>query len=383
MSDYPVRCVLEGIPRVHFYEGGPRCPEDMMLPSVMRAVLEFLGEKEYGCRFCPGQGPERKVMCTYSFLTGVSGAASFLSWKDGWHGDNVAPFYMSADAEAPERHLFDAIGYEFEWVVKEPGRDNEALFRQRIMESVRKGVPVLGYGVVGPPEASIVAGYDEGGDVLVGWSFFQGEHPESEPSGYFRKRDWFNDTMCLLIIGGKKPKPSLGATCRTALQWMVQVTRTPMARPEPDAPEWYRQRHNGLAAYEAWARHLQRDEEWPAGDEGVLRAHHQIHNDAVGTVAEARWYGSVFMAEMADRFAAGPGKRGASEHVLHAAACYAAEHDLMWQVWELAGGIGNPEAYRAMADPAARRAMADIVRRARDKDEQAAQHMEWALAPLV
>jgi hypothetical protein len=68
-----------------------------------------------------------------------------------------------------------------------------------------------------------------------------------------------------------------------------------MVRPEPDAPEWYQQRHNGLAAYEAWAEHSLCDEAWPAGDEALLRAHHQIHNDAVGTVAEARWYGSVFL----------------------------------------------------------------------------------------
>ena len=35
MSEYPVRCVLDGVPRVHFYEGGKRCPEDIILPSVM------------------------------------------------------------------------------------------------------------------------------------------------------------------------------------------------------------------------------------------------------------------------------------------------------------------------------------------------------------
>ena len=37
----------------------------------------------------------------------------------------------------------------------------------------------------------------------------------------------------------------------------------------------------------------------------------------------------------------GRGKRGTQAEILHAAACYAAEHDLMWEVWELAGGIGN------------------------------------------
>jgi len=64
----------------------------------------------------------------------------------------------------------------------------------------------------------------------------------------------------------------------------------------------------------------------------------------------------------------------------HAAACYAAEHDLMWKIWDLAGGISNPDAYRAMTDPAVRSAMADIIRQAREQDAIAADHIEQALA---
>jgi hypothetical protein len=384
------RFVLENVPRVNFYEGGKRCPEDIILPSVMRSILEYLGEEDYGCKHCPVRVQACKVFCTYSFLVGVSGAAAFLSWKEGWKGDNPAIFYMSDDPGAPERRIFEAVGYTYAITDKEGGRDNEATFRQRIIESINKGIPVIGYGVIGPPEASIITGYDEGSDVLIGWSFFQNfpecnagvefePAPEGQTARYFRKRDWYKDTADLLIIGEKRPKPSLPEICRDTLQWLLKVTRTPMVRPEPDAPEWYRNRHNGLAAYDAWADHLLRDAEWPADDESTLRAHHRIHEDAVGTVAEARWYGSVFLAEIAEQFAAGPGKPGTTEHVLHAAAFYAAEHDLMWQLWELAGGIGNPDAFRAMADPAKRRAMVDIIHQARDKDAQAADYMEQAL----
>ena len=67
----------------------------------------------------------------------------------------------------------------------------------------------------------------------------------------------------------------------------------------------------------------------------------------------------------------------------HAAACYAAEHDLMWKIWDLAGGISNPDAYRAMADPAVRSAMADIIRQAREQDAIAADHIEQAPGQLV
>lgn len=383
------RLVLEGVPKVAFYQGGPRCPEDLILPSVMRSILEFLGgsgtgDRVYGCKHSLARNPDCKILCTYAFLVGVSGVASYLSWKDGWHDDNVAPFYMSADPAAPERHVFDAIGYAHEWVTKEQdgdsgpskGRDR---FLERIVESLQRGKPVLGYGVIGPPEPAIITGYDEGGDVLIGWSFFQNAATECEPSGYFRQRNWFEDTMCLLIIGEKQDKPALRDTYRAALRWMLQVTRTPMVRPEPDAPAWYQQRHNGLAAYEAWAEHLRRDDAWPSGDEAVLRAHHQVHDQVVGMVAEARWYGSVFLAQVVEGFEAGPRRQGRQAELLHAAACYAAEHDLMWEVWDLAGGIGNSEAYRAMADPAVRRQIASVILQARDQDTQAAQHIERVL----
>lgn len=378
------RAVLENVPRVHFYEGGKRCPEDIIIPSVVRAVLEYLGDEDYGCKHCPMRGQACKVFCTYAHLVGVSGAAAFLSWKEGWHGDNVALFYMDADPGAVEHHIFEAIGYVYEAVMKEAGRDNEAVFRQRIIESIDRGVPALAYGVIGPPEPSIITGYDEGGDVLIGWSFFQNfpefnAGAESEPSGYFRKRDWYSNTENLLIIGERRPKPSLPEVSREALRWLIKVTRTPMVRPEPDAPEWYQNRHNGLAAYDAWADHLLRDAEWPANDEATLFAHHQIHDHVIGALAEARWYGSIFLAEIAEHFAAGPGKPGTTEHVLYAAACYAAEHDLMWTLWDLAGGIGNPEAFRAMADPAKRRAMVEIIRQARDEDAKAVEHIEQAL----
>jgi len=372
----PARCVIEGVPQVHFYEGGKRCPEDIILPSVLRALLEHAGESDYGCRHCMARTPDCKITCTYAYLVGITGAGSFLSWKEGWHGDNGAIFYMSDDPAAPDRRAFEAIGYAYESVEKEPDRDNEAEFRRRIVESVRdRKTPVIGYGVIGPPEPSIIAGYDEGGDVLVGWSFFQGipdfnAGVEFEPSGYFRKRDWFKDTHNLLIIGGKQPKPPLGDTYRDALKWALKVTRTPMVK-------WYKDRHNGLAAYTAWANHLLRDEEWPAGDEAVLRQHHNVHNDAVGVVAEARWYGSQFLIQASD-----PDHLhyNMAEELLRAAACYAGEHELMWKVWDLAGGNGNPEAYRKLADPEVRRQMVPIILQSRDKCAEAAEHIERALA---
>lgn len=376
MTTTPSRLVLSGVPRISFYQGGPDCPEDIPFPSVMRALMEYLKEEDFGCRSCRALRPGCKITCSYSFFMGVSGVASFLSWKPGWEGDNLEIMYMSDDPKAPFDRAFQATGYEYQYqgVELEGGQNNEALFRQQIVESLQKGRPVLTFGPIGPPESAIVTGYDEGGDVLIGWSFFQ-DMPEFnagiefEPSGQFRKRDWFNypPGFSLITIGQKQRRPPLAATYRRALEWMLQVTRTPVT---------FGDRHNGLAAYTAWAEHLLHDEAFP-NDEATLRQRYDVHNSAAGMVAEARWYGSQFLIQASDpdilHF-------NMTEDLLHAAACYAAEHKLMWDLWDLAGGIENPDAFRRFADPAVRRQMVPIIHQAREKDDQAAEHIVQALA---
>jgi hypothetical protein len=379
MQDIPL---LLNVPKVHFYEGGKRCPEDIVLPSCLRAILEFLGEKDFGCKHCLAQNPDCKIFCSYAFLVGVSGAGAYLSWKDGWHEDNSAVAFMSRDPITAERRAFEAIGYAYEVIEKEAGRDNEALFRQRILDSLQQGLPVLAYGVIGPPEPCIVSGYDEHDEALIGWNFFQNEPSlggglEFEPSGEFRKRGWFQDTLRLIVIQRRAERPALKDSYIRAFDWMLEVTRVPLVWPGADAPEGYRQRHNGLAAYSAWAAHLLRDEDFPAGDEEVLRQHFRVHDFTIGSLAEARWYGSQFLIEAANPDFNPP--LSLAEDLYHAAALYAAEHDLMWKLWDLGGGIGNPDGYLKFMDPAVRRQMIPIILEARDKDAQAAEYIAMAL----
>ncbi len=97
----------------------------------------------------------------------------------------------------------------------------------------------------------------------------------------------------------------------------------------------------------------------------------------MGLVAEARWYGSLFLIQAAHSDLL---PYAMAEDLLAAAACWAGEHDLMWRLWNLAGGNGNPEAYRRLGDPAVRRRMARVIEEAREKDTQAARHIEATLA---
>jgi hypothetical protein len=300
----------------------------------------------------------------------VSGEAFALAWPRDWQFTNAIHSIAAATDDAPYRRALAAVGYAHEIIRKEPGRDNEAIFRERIVASIaEKRHPVIAFGVVGPPEATIIAGYDAGGDVLIGWSFFQGMPQfnaglEFEPSGYFRQRDGCGQTEGLVIIGDRLDAPKPEDVYRQALRWNIEAARRPEVNGIP----------NGWAAYTAWAEALADDGNFPSGDEPILRSRHSLHEMAVGAVAENRWYGGQFLLEAAEHV-----HYSEVEDLFFAAGRLAGEHDLMWQVWDAAGGNGHPDAWMRLAEPAVRHRIIPLILQARDKDMDAIAHLAHAL----
>jgi hypothetical protein len=376
MSNEFTRIVLEGVPKVGFYEGGPKCPEDVPFPSCLRSYLEFIGDS-YGCEHTTDQGKNSKIGCAYSYLMGTSGCAFRLSWKKGWHGDNLEIAYMSENPAEPFRRAFESVGYDYEFIGKDK---DEITFRNRIIESIKKGRPVLTYGIIGPPESCIITGYDENGNVLIGWNFFQNfpeftDGLEFEPSGYFRKRNWYKDIHGITLIGDKKEKAPQKEIYTEALKWALKVAKTPMVYSETyNGDEAWKDRYNGVSAYNAWADQLLNDDDFPLDNIPLLRERHTIHNDAVGTIAEGRWYGSLFISLVARQIPQ------MAEALYKTASCYAEEHDLMWKVWSIAGNFGcDEEKLKEFAKPEVRREAVKVILQARDKDVEASEHIERAL----
>jgi hypothetical protein len=365
---FPTRLILEGVPKVGFYDQNPsRCPEDICFPSCMRSLLEFLPDEGYGCMHTARTSTI--TFCTYAYIAGISGAAWHNAWGEGWQTDNAALIFMSDDPDAPYERTLRNLGYEYEFLHAE----DRGRFRQAAVESIQRGVPVVAIGVIGPPEACLIAGYDQGGDVAVGWSFFQyfpdeNPDPEFEPNGMFRKRDWVDACEGMILLGEKSERPKQKEILRDAMRWAVEIART------PEVTRYGGKRWTGLASYEAWAEHLLRDDEFVGVDDAALWQRFLAHDFAVGALAEARWYGSVFLAQ-----SAGVDDRAAQE-ILQAAACYAEEHALMWKVWGAVGGIGqSPEKAQKLAEPEVRREIANLVLCARDKDVEAVGYLEQAL----
>ena len=271
----PQRRVLDGVRKVAYHTDKwrftPFC-------NALDACLQYLGEPEQ-----------------YDYLMCTSGAAFRMKWTaKAWDGGNSDILGMAEHTLEPMRRAFRSAGYQMLPVAKaQPDNwaedlihdeavrlggelTDEAGFRRRIIDSIDNGRPVIAFGVIGPPEACVITGYDEKGDVLLGWNVFQDdEKAEKEPSGFFRVRDWYPKTRGLLLVGEKVAKPDQKTMDTEALKWALQVLRTPQVRGSAAGP----------AAYDAWAADMLGDEYFPKGRKDVLGARLICHWDSMAVTA--------------------------------------------------------------------------------------------------
>ena len=382
--------VIEGVPRISYHVQRDEatdeqlCPEGVPFPSCLSACLKTMGV-DFGYRKIHMHNMDWRLNNAYVTIMGASGGAVRLIWNPGkWDGSNVDLILMAADPLESYRRAFEAVGYECDIIGNaevrheaDPTRkfferhENHDAFRDRIINSIReKGRPVIAMGVVGPPECCVISGYDEEGEVLIGWSYFQ-EFPELaggiefESSGYFRKRDWFRNTPGIILIGEKRARPPKSEWYRKALERAIEIARTPEVHG----------RKSGLAAYDAWAADLRRDEDFPADDLAILNARMIAHDDAMHTVAEGRWYGAQFLKQIAED------EPLLAENLSVAAARYEEVHQMIWQGWGLVGGLGRTdEQVKKLAEPDVRRQLAPLILKAKETDAQAVEFIEKALS---
>jgi hypothetical protein len=243
---------------------------------------------------------------------------------------------------------------------------------------------VIGFGIVGPPEAGIVTGYSRGGEVLHGWSYFQ----DDKLAGYYEEADWFAkfarfvqapdaglgpvvaEPLGLLIVGDKNRwrEGSPRDVLVESLKWAVDLERTVK---RPNLPNHV----CGLAAYEAWAKALEVDADYPADDPKVLETRAMVHCDQVVMLYE-RKEGAKFLRRMAKAVPE------VKNELTAAAALCDQVGDVCGQVWKW-GNWSEPAAQQGLADPKLRREFAAHVRAAAALEEQAVGKLEAALAILA
>ncbi len=221
--------------------------ENYMFPSCMRSAMGALGEDH---------------AFDFMFFAGVTGDLFTQTWINPKWQYNDSFSNTCHHTVIPIKNAFAACGYDYEYVPKTEIQKDKTKYIQKIVESIDKGIPVLTFGIVGPPICSIIFGYDENGDILIGWSQFTDEsHPDTDgphleciSENYFQKRNGLDKSDALVFIGEKNYTPSIADGVRKSIQNIPTFTDLP----ETDGLNTkYSQRIVfGKQAFEAWADSL-------------------------------------------------------------------------------------------------------------------------------
>lgn len=168
---------------------------------------------------------------TYSDILAMSGAGNRLRWMPGrWDPGNVDIAFCEDDPFGPHLRALAAVGWSGEVKLVKPvaGAElplvDEETARRDITGSIYGGIPVIAMGIIGPPECCVVFGYENGGDKLIGWSYFQTEEGY-DPEKPFSKANWFGGLAGYILLTGKTDVPTARDTGLRTLKAVAEHAR--------------------------------------------------------------------------------------------------------------------------------------------------------------
>lgn len=155
----------------------------------------------------------RNETYTYADLLALSGAGNRLSWRSGtWDPGNVDITRCENPPFAPHVRALQAIGRTgtFRLTKFLSGSDikltNQVEARKEILTSLQQDNPVIAMGIIGPPECCVVFGYENDGDTLIGWNYFQ-DSEGFDPNAPFHKKEWFANLWGYILLSSRNQPP--------------------------------------------------------------------------------------------------------------------------------------------------------------------------------
>jgi hypothetical protein len=189
--------------------------DSIRLEHVPRIAM-FIGETSYLTPFVGSLYASLKSLgesFTYADLLGLSGAGNRLRWYPGtWDPSNVDLSQCEDPPFAPHFRALKAVGWDAEVRLTKSFKDaNSNLVDQEtaqkdIVNSIKLGKPVIAMGIIGPPECCVVFGYENSGESLVGWNYFQGDEGY-DPEKPFTKSEWFGNLWGYFLLTNKIEMP--------------------------------------------------------------------------------------------------------------------------------------------------------------------------------
>jgi hypothetical protein len=344
--------------------------EGMPLGIAMRACLNVLGD-DLGNEIKDGWRNDHTYPLSLAFSGVLFGHCTHLRTSDH-QSDSTYVRPPAAVAQNAWRRALEAVRRTGDVLVRPDGQGASAGFGQQALKAritnaiARTGRPVIVEDMPEPGAMSLITGYDQGGNVLIGWTTgWGGPSILFDPAKQTRFSDWHSSATAAVFIGPKVDRNQYGASRRMLRQAVEILTG---------------QEANGYlageAAYEAWAAALD-DGAAPADLAAAAQKYDRWIDPNIWDLAERRHYARVALDLLAPSW-----PEAAAAEAKLASAEFVAIHDLMWEI-NRTGGAQNPGSkLPKIADPVIRKQIGVLIRRASDHDAKAAGHLKRALSVL-
>ena len=282
------RVFIAGIERLRFGEG-----RDNQFVAALSAAMHAIGND-----------------ASYDYLMGVSGAAFRLQfWLKEWcpsSPDLLGGF--SHDVPAMR-----ALGYSSRLVrcagasLPEGSAAEQERLRAEVVRSIDAGLPVVGQSLEGKGHFGVIAGYEDGGRVLLCRTY------DDPAEAYTPATAW---PWTLLFIGDRTKAPTRGANAVRSLQIALELAKTPIYQ-RGSIPGWDGDQASGFAAFEKWMQRLREDEYSPDMNSKTTGYAADVNGWIYLTLLDARLSAARYLRSVEKEFGAESGR-----HVAAAASIY-------------------------------------------------------------
>jgi len=351
---------------------GIRLPETQPFTTSIRAFLDFTGQN-YGYTV----HTERRLDIGFTLIETLSGEA-YADDRIMCDGNpNVADYegYKS---------MFRSLGFESYEVVHTKDCEKDAL-KSRIMETlVRDKMPVIVDNLTECPIGCAVVGYEQNGEVLVGWNYHVFDFSPNPQPQLFKKENWYEDAAYVAFIGKRTGNPALKSLYRqgvaAAYRTMTEDGETlRYARFFDDWKRYFMQTEDDCIEE---AKHTHYIIGYGMPPDSLFDDEKRLRQELVRTIdpaycayAERRYYAKFFMRQAKDYFTA-------HEQALEEIACCfeRISHEHMEQFYNLVKG--KPVDRKKLRKPAVRAKMAILIDKCRAEEEKAISLLEQIIADM-
>ncbi len=277
-------CILYGVPKVYYGRVVDGQVQLTPFAMCMQAVLNYMGQN-----------------ITYTQIMTASGAA-FRQRFDacGWNMGASDIRFIYREQRKPFELAFKSAGRSFRICQESDKSKAKDAYLEIIKSELDCGRPLIALGVVGPPEACIVTGYQNGGRKLLGRSLFQGggpfdENVEIHETGYFIRENWWENTEAVMSIGEE-----IGML--TPVKDILNNALMIMTEENIAVCGGTQNFYGGQAAYEKWAKTVEDDSGYAEGANMIEAA--VSHEEQESMLWEGRGKAAAYIGSLAELYPA-------------------------------------------------------------------------------